>query len=70
MSSDKFVYLKFRTFKVTQTETLKQIKNKKMGFGFNLGMILIILPLSGLLLIIWLITKKQYFGKYLVEFGD
>lgn len=37
-----------------------------MGFGFNLGMIFIILPLSGLLLIIWLITKKSIFGKLLV----
>ncbi|MCW3788925.1 hypothetical protein [Plebeiibacterium sediminum] len=32
-----------------------------MGFGFNLGMIFIILPLSGLLLILWLITKKSLF---------
>ncbi len=36
-----------------------------MGFGFNLGMIFIIMPLSGLLLIIWLITKKLIFVKIL-----
>ena len=34
-----------------------------MGFGFNLGMILIILPITGILLLIWLISKKAIFGK-------
>lgn len=32
-----------------------------MGFGFNLGMIIIILPLTGLLFLIWLITRKKIF---------
>ena len=36
-----------------------------MGFGFNLGMSFIVMPLSALLLIIWLITKKSIFGKIL-----
>lgn len=33
-----------------------------MGFGFNLGMILIVLPLTGLLLLAWLISKRKIFG--------
>ncbi|SMP22320.1 hypothetical protein SAMN06265367_103430 [Algoriphagus winogradskyi] len=36
-----------------------------MGFGFNLGMILIVLPLTGLLLLIWLISRKKIFGIFL-----
>ena len=37
-----------------------------MGFGFNLGMIFIILPLTGILLLIWLISKKAIFGKIIL----
>lgn len=33
-----------------------------MGFGFNLLMILIILPLTGLLILIWIISRKRIFG--------
>ena len=33
-----------------------------MGFGFNLGMIFIVLPLTGLLLIFWLVSRKRLFG--------
>ena len=33
-----------------------------MGFGFSLGMIFIILPLTLLLFIIWFISKKNIFG--------
>lgn len=36
-----------------------------MGFGFNLGLVFIVLPLSILLLIIWLVTRKLIFGKIL-----
>jgi hypothetical protein len=36
-----------------------------MGFGFNLGFIFIILPLTGILLIIWALTRKKIFGKTL-----
>lgn len=36
-----------------------------MGFGFNLGMIFIILPLSLILLFLWIVTKKSIFGKLL-----
>ncbi len=34
-----------------------------MGFGFNLGMIFIILPLTIILLLVWLISRKNIFGK-------
>jgi hypothetical protein len=37
-----------------------------MGFGFNLGMIFIILPLTIILLLIWLISRKKIFGKTLL----
>ena len=40
-----------------------------MGFRFNLEMIFIILFLTGLLLFIWLISKKQYSEKLFSEFG-
>ncbi len=33
-----------------------------MGFGFNLGFIFIVLPLTGILLLIWAITKNKAFG--------
>lgn len=33
-----------------------------MGFGFNLGIILIVLPLSAILMILWIINKKSIFG--------
>lgn len=33
-----------------------------MGFGFNLGIIFIVLPLSAILMILWIITKKSIFG--------
>jgi hypothetical protein len=36
-----------------------------MGFGFNLGMILIVLPLTGLLLLIWIVSRKKIFGVFL-----
>ena len=36
-----------------------------MGFGFNLFIIFIVLPISILLVIIWLLTKKQILGKTL-----
>lgn len=36
-----------------------------MGFGANLFLIFIFLPLSGLLLLIWLLSKKLIFGKIL-----
>ncbi|MEJ8842597.1 hypothetical protein WG954_09415 [Lacibacter sp. H375] len=36
-----------------------------MGFGFSLIFILIILPLTGILLLTWLITRKKVFGKIL-----
>jgi len=36
-----------------------------MGFGFNLFFILIFLPLTLILLLTWLITKKKIFGKTL-----
>jgi hypothetical protein len=34
-----------------------------MGFGFNLGMIFIILPLTIILLLVWLISRKKIFEK-------
>ena len=36
-----------------------------MGFGFNLGFIFIILPLTGILLLVWAITRNKIFGKTL-----
>ena len=36
-----------------------------MGFGFYLGFIFIILPLTGILLIVWALTRKKIFGKIL-----
>jgi len=36
-----------------------------MGFGFNLFFIFILVPLTGILLLIWLITRKKIFGKVL-----
>ena len=36
-----------------------------MGFGFNLFVIFILVPLTGLLLLIWLVTGKKVFGKIL-----
>lgn len=36
-----------------------------MGFGFNLLFVLIIIPLTGLLLLVWLVTQKQFWGKIL-----
>ncbi|SEA97097.1 hypothetical protein SAMN05443667_113142 [Flavobacterium gillisiae] len=36
-----------------------------MGFGFNLFFIFILLPLSVILLLIWLFSKKKVFGKTL-----
>ena len=37
-----------------------------MGFGFNLGVIFIILPLTVILLSIWVFSGKKIFGKTLV----
>ncbi len=34
-----------------------------MGFGFNLFFFFIIVPSIGILLVIWLLTKKEIFGK-------
>lgn len=34
-----------------------------MGFGFNLFFVFILVPLIGILLVIWLLTKKEIFGK-------
>ncbi|GEO07462.1 hypothetical protein AAE02nite_51260 [Adhaeribacter aerolatus] len=36
-----------------------------MGFGFNLFFILILIPFTGILLIIWLISRKLLIGKIL-----
>lgn len=36
-----------------------------MGFGFNLFFMFVLVPLTGLLLLIWLITRKKIFGKAL-----
>ncbi|WP_350128027.1 hypothetical protein [Imperialibacter sp.] len=36
-----------------------------MGFGFNLFFILILVPLTGILLIVWLISRKLIVGKIL-----
>ena len=37
-----------------------------MGFGFNLGLIFIVLPLTAVLLLIWLITRKKVFRVVLI----
>ncbi len=34
-----------------------------MGFGFNLFFVFILVPLTGILLVIWLVTRKKIFGK-------
>ncbi|MBO9203226.1 MULTISPECIES: hypothetical protein [Niastella] len=34
-----------------------------MGFGFNLYFVFILVPLTGILLMIWLLTRKKIFGK-------
>ena len=34
-----------------------------MGFGFNLFFVFILVPLIGILLVIWLVTRKKIFGK-------
>ncbi len=34
-----------------------------MGFGFNLFFVFILVPLIGILLVVWLITRKKIFGK-------
>ncbi|MDI9859977.1 hypothetical protein [Flectobacillus roseus] len=34
-----------------------------MGFGFNLFMILFVVPLSAILLITWFVTRKHHWGK-------
>lgn len=31
-----------------------------MGFGFNLFVIFILLPVTGILFIIWILSKKKY----------
>ncbi len=36
-----------------------------MGFGFNLFFVFILLPLTGILLLAWLLKKKKIFGKTL-----
>jgi hypothetical protein len=36
-----------------------------MGFGFNLLFVLIILPISGILIILWATTQKKLFGELL-----
>ncbi len=36
-----------------------------MGFGFNLFFVFIILPVSGILIILWITTQKKLFGKLL-----
>ena len=36
-----------------------------MGFGFNLFIVFVLLPLTGILLLIWLFSKKKIFGKTL-----
>lgn len=36
-----------------------------MGFGFNLFFALILIPLTGILFLIWVLTKKNIFGKAL-----
>jgi hypothetical protein len=36
-----------------------------MGFGFNLFFVFILVPLTGILLVTWLLTRKKIFGKAL-----
>src|SRR5258708_7011344 len=36
-----------------------------MGFGFNLFCVFILVPLTGILLVTWLLTRKKFFGKTL-----
>jgi len=36
-----------------------------MGFGFNLFFIFILVPLTGILCVTWLLTRKKIFGKAL-----
>lgn len=36
-----------------------------MGFGFNLFFVFVLVPLTGILLVIWLLTGKKIFGKTL-----
>lgn len=36
-----------------------------MGFGFNLFFVFILVPLIGILLVAWLLTRKKFFGKTL-----
>ncbi len=42
-----------------------------MGFGFGLFFIIILIPLTGIMLLVWLITKNNAFGKLigLIWFG-
>ncbi len=40
-----------------------------MGFGFNLFFVFILVPLTGILLVIWLLTRKKIFGKILGLIG-
>lgn len=40
-----------------------------MGFGFNLFFVYILIPLTGILLMIWLLTRKKIFGKAAVLIG-
>ena len=36
-----------------------------MGFGFNLFFVFILVPFTGILLVLWLLTRKKIFGKTL-----
>ena len=36
-----------------------------MGFGFNLLMLIVIFPLTGILILLWIISRKAIFGKIL-----
>ena len=36
-----------------------------MGFGFNFFFVFILVPLTGILLVTWLLTRKKIFGKTL-----
>jgi hypothetical protein len=38
-----------------------------MGFGFNLFVAFILIPLTGILVVIWLFTKKKIFGKTIAQ---
>ena len=38
-----------------------------MGFGFNLFFIFLLAPITGILLIVWLLSKKLLIGKILVK---